>query len=273
MNIKKIYNYKSDQQIWRLLIAGADRLVIETRDVDSKEVFFNCIEIETGKSRFKDLQFEEKFWIGIEVVYKDVVFFHKYAKPDMPGHKEIICFDIETQKILWTQDKLSFLFVYNDQVIASADTFEGWHFYAFDYKTGRLITDYGENAQIINQLRKSSEEENDYSLYKFPGKITKDTIRLLEGDTVIKDRVLNLDIVGDVEYTYYEDLFLMNYHYRKAGTLINQFTAVDMDRNKIIFDETLNSAAKAFVPDSFFVYKDFLILLKEKNQAIVCRIK
>lgn len=274
MKIKKLYTYKSQQQIWRILLTDFNQFVIETRDTETRDVFFNCIDIETGKPIFKDFQFEEKSWIGIETIYKDVIFFHKYAQPDMPGHKEIICFETATQKILWQEDKLTFLFAYNDQVISSVNTFEGWHFYALDYKTGNIIADYGENAAVVNQMRNEAEDARDYSLYKFPDKMTKDLVRNIEGNTKIKDLILNLDIVGDVEYTSLGDLFLMNYHHRGVGNIMrNSFAAVDLEKNKIIYEEILNSEAKNFVPDCFFVYSNILVLLKEKDQIIICRIE
>lgn len=274
MKINKLYTYKSEQQIWRILLTDFSQMVIETRDTDSREVFFNCIDIETGKNVFKDFQFDEKSWIGIETIYKDVIFFHKYAQPQMPGHKEIICFDIASRQILWRNNSLTFQFVYSDQVIAAADTFEGWHYYALNYKTGEVITDYGENGVQINQMRNSAEDEKDYSLYKFPGKISKDQIRLIEGKNAIKDIILNLDIIEDVEYTSYEDLFLMNYHHRKPGNILrNSFAAIDLEKNKVIFEETLSENAKGFSPDCFFIHRNILILLKEKDRIIICRIE
>jgi hypothetical protein len=274
MKVKKLYTYKSKQQIWRILLNESGNFIIETRDADTREVFFNCVERETGKTLFSDFQFEEKSWIGIETIYKDVILFHKYAKPDMPGHREIICFDIATQQILWQEDKLSFLFAYNGQIVCSINTFEGWHFYALDYRTGKMITDYGENAALINQMRNSAEEEKDYSLYKFPEKMSRELVSNIEGNTKIKDIVLHLDIVGDVEYTSHEDLFFMNYHHREPGSAMrNKFAAIDLEKNKIVFEEILNNETKVIVPDCFFVHGNLLILLKERDQIIICRIE
>jgi hypothetical protein len=274
MKINKLYTYKSEQQIWRILLTDFRQFVIETRDPDSREVFFNCIDIETGNTIFKDYQFDEKSWIGIETIYKDVVFFHKYAQPSLPGHKEIICFDIAAQQVLWRSDSLTFQFVSNDQVIAAASTYSGWHFYALNYKTGEVITDYGENASQIQQMRNSADDEKDYSRYKFPEKITKDLIKHLDGDTAIKDIILNLDIIEDVEYTSYEDLFLMNYHHRETGNFLrNKFAAVDLTKNKVIFEEVLNNNAKGYAPDCFFIYENILILLQEKDRIIIYRIE
>ena len=99
MEIKKLYSYKSEKQIWRILISGSDKLILETRDLNTKEVFFNCLFIENGKSIFSNLQLDEKCWIGIEDIYKGIIFFHYFPKPDMPHHKGIIAFDITAQKI------------------------------------------------------------------------------------------------------------------------------------------------------------------------------
>ena len=45
MKIKKKYSFKNKRQIWRLLPTTTDKLVIEDRDTQNKEVFFNCIDI------------------------------------------------------------------------------------------------------------------------------------------------------------------------------------------------------------------------------------
>ena len=98
MKIKKKYSFKDKRQIWRLLITDTDLLIIETRSVESREVYFNCIDIHSGKKKFNNIQMEEKSWIGIEMIYKDIIFFHQYAKPDMPEHRRILAYDINQQK-------------------------------------------------------------------------------------------------------------------------------------------------------------------------------
>ena len=274
MKIKKLYAYKSKQHVWRILLTDSNQFLIETRDVNSKEVFFNCIDIKTGKPIFSDFQFEEKYWMGIETIYKDVIIFHKYAKPDMPGHKEIICFDIASQKVLWSNDTLIYLFIYNDQVLAASESFTGHTYYALDYRSGQVSATYGDNSALINQLKIKAEEEKDYSAYKFPEKISKETLLQIEDETQVKEIIKNLDIIGDVEYTSYENLLLMNYFFRAGGRkLQNKFTAIDLAANKVVFENVLMEDAKGFAPDSFFVYNNILILLKERDQVIVCGIE
>ena len=76
--LKEHLTYKTGKQIWRILISGSEKVLIEKRDMESKEVYFDCLDLVSGEYVFTDLQFEEKFWLGIEKIYKDVIFFHKY---------------------------------------------------------------------------------------------------------------------------------------------------------------------------------------------------
>ena len=65
MKLKKNYTFNNYRQIWRL-IPTINKLIIEERDQDKNQVFFNCVQLETGKKIFENLQLDEKFWIGID---------------------------------------------------------------------------------------------------------------------------------------------------------------------------------------------------------------
>ena len=71
MKIKKKYVHNNKRQIFRLLPTDNDKLVIEERDIEKKQAYFNCLNITNGKKFFKNLQLDEKFWIGIEAVQND----------------------------------------------------------------------------------------------------------------------------------------------------------------------------------------------------------
>lgn len=273
MKIENLYTFKNERQIWRLLLTSSDKLLIETRDTENKEVHFSCLDAFNGTPIFENLQLEEKFWIGIETTYKDIIFFHKFAKPDMPGHKEIIAFDINTQKILWQTDEYAFLFIYNDRLYCFKQLFEGQKFFALDSKTGELVEELESDYERIDDLSSKSEIENNYDDYLFPLKYSDEFIEGEEIQKIIKEKITGAEVAGDVEYNVYENILLMNF-YNKVfeGSLINKFFAVDIDSKKELINIVLNSDANAFVPDSFFIYKNLLFLLKGKKEVLVCSI-
>ena len=273
MEINKLYSYKSEKQIWRILISGSDKLILETRDLNTKEVFFNCCFIENGKNIFLDLQLDEKCWIGIEEVYKDIIFFHHFPKPDMPHHKGIIAFDISAQKILWTNNEFSFLFAGDNKVYGFKQGFEERFFSSLDYLNGGLIEDFGSDHKRINALQKSAENEKDWNNYIYPQILKEENCSKIILK-LISVQTHELDVVGETEYNLYNELLLFNFHSKNSGGLLtNIFCAVNFKDESPVLTKILNADAKSLFTDSFFVYKNFLFLLCGKNEVIVYKIE
>ena len=273
MKIKKEYTFTNNRQIWRIIPTQTDKLIIEERDTEKREAYFNCIKIDSGKKIFKDFQLNEKYWMGVETVYKDIIFFHEFLKPDMPGHKGIITFDINTKRIIWRRDDYIFLFIYNDKVYCYQLKFEGRNFYTLDFETGELIDNLGEDAAPVNKLREKNILNNNIKGCLFP----EPFIASSGEDDRIKNLLQNYKsehvIVGNVEYLLVKNLILFNFHeVTESGRLRNLFKAIEIDYGKVIFEEVLNDDTKTFVPDSFFLKDDLIFLLKNKTKVVVCSI-
>jgi hypothetical protein len=271
MKIKKEYTFTNNRQIWRIIPTQTDKLVIEERDTEKKEAFFNCVKIDSGKRVFKDLQLNEKYWIGIETVYKDIIYFHEFLKPDMPGHKGIIAFDINSQKISWRRDDYIFLFIYNDKVYCYQLKFEGRNFYTLDFKTGELIDNLGKNAVPINELREKNISNNNIEGCRFPEPFAASSDEDDRIRNILRNYKTERVITGNVEYLLVKNLILFNFHeVTDNGRLRNLFKAIEIDSGKVIFKEVLNDDTKTFVPDSFFLKDNLIFLLKNKVKIIVC---
>jgi hypothetical protein len=54
--------------------------------------------------------------------------------------------------------------------------------------------------------------------------------------------------------------------------MLNKFSVVDLDSEEELFNETLSPNTSAFMTDCFFIYKNFLFLLKGKDEVIIYKI-
>jgi len=272
MKIQKKYSFKDGHQIWRILVTDSEKLLIESRNTDQKEAFFTCLDLFSGESKFTDHQFSEKYWLGIETIYKDKIFIHTFAKPDMPGHRGLTVFDLNSKKVVWENKEYAFLFIHDDRVYTYQERFEGRRFFTLDYFTGEFLEDIGENSDEINLLREKIESEKDYSNYLFPERfISRDVDSNVS--EIINNTTGNLELVGYVEYTIFDKLLLLSYHTRLSDADIsNTFAAFNIAKKMKFFSEVLNKKVNAFAPDSFFVYKDLLIIVKEKTEVIVYKL-
>ncbi|HCY74536.1 MAG TPA: hypothetical protein DHV28_01325 [Ignavibacteriales bacterium] len=273
MKLKKLYKHNNKKQIWRILPTTNNKIVLEERDAKTKDVFFSCLDIESGKKIFKDFQLEEKNWIGIESIYKDIIFFHTYGKPDMPAHKSIIAFDILSKSILWQNDSYVFSFVYEEKLYCYQQRFESRVFFALDCLTGIVVEDFGSDVSAINKMKEKVDEDFWKQNYLFP-EYFKRNDSVIDVHQKYIQKVLDENVIkGEVSYLKISDLLLFNFHeVSKTNTYTNIFTAVDLTKNKILLSETLDKNLINLMPESFFVKDNFLFLIVDKTKLFVYQI-
>lgn len=265
MKLKKIFSFSDKRQIWRLIISNTDKLIIETRDTEKKEVFFHCIDLSSGKTIFKKYQAEEKYWMGIEAVVDEKIYFHSFAKPNMPEHKKIFVFDILQQKMIWQNDDLAFLTIKDHKLYAFKKQFEGQDIYSLDIESGRIFEQHDKN--FFEEFLLNNNFEKDYSQYGYPQEY-------LGNEKSEINKIINNEISGklniqNVDYLVYEDFLMFNYYLRSENNLLdNEFCVYNIDKKKKVISETINKNLNSFSPDSFFTYKNILLLLKNKNEII-----
>ena len=270
MKIKMKYVHNNKRQIFRLLPSDNDKIVIEERNVEKKQAYFNCLNIVSGKKIFKNLQLDEKFWIGIEAVQDDIILFHKFRKPDMPQHFGVLAFDINKQKTIWECADHTFLFIKEDKVYTFQQLFENREYFALDINTGEVIEKLGTDSNSINTLRKDAIESEDFSLYHFPISFVNQTgIDKRVVDSFQKLRQ-NHVITGKIEFVLKDDLLMYNFHKVETDNFSNNlFKAVDLSNGNYILEKVLNFRTNPFVPDSFFVKDNLLFLLIERTKLEV----
>jgi hypothetical protein len=273
MRIKKKYSHNNKRQIFRLLPTDTGKIIIEERDTEKKQAYFNCLQIESGKKIFKHLQLDEKFWLGIETVYKDVIFFHKFAKPDLPQHNGIIAYDLNNKQTLWEDKNRTFLFIKDEKIYAFQQRFEDREFVILNYLTGELIDELGSDSNAINLLREDAINSEDFSNYRFPAMYDSKIIGSQKENEILNKLNEKYIITGGIEYVLMDDLLLFNFHsVNPDKSFKNIFRAVDLLDKKNILEVILNSRTNAFAPDSFFVKDDLLFLLIEKIKLEVHQI-
>ena len=273
MKLKKLYKYNNGKQIWRILPTLNKKVVIEERNQDNKEVFFSCINTESGKKIFSDLQLDEKSWVGIEAIYKDIIYFHSYGNPDMPAHKSIISYDIHSGSVLWKNDNYVFSFVYNNKVYCYQQSFESKVFYVLDYLTGEISEEFDYDYVKLNQLKEKSDQEFFEHNYQFPEYFNSESSTNELHEIYLKDFLSNNIIKGEISFLRFEDLLLFNYHQvDKNAKFSNEFIAYDLLKNKTLLVDTLDKNLVNLIPESFFVKDDFLFLIIDKKRLDVYQI-
>ena len=262
-NITGFLKHNKKKQIWRILISETDKLVIEERDVQTREVFFSCYDLSTKAKIFSNFQFEEKAWIGIEAVENDIIVFHFYLKPDMPQHKGFFAYDLKQKKILWQNETLTYFFSDNEKIVAFQQQFEGRFYVEIDLQTGEVIRNLGEEYAQVNLLKEEAQAKKSYSDYLFP-----EVFNPLNDDPqfdCIRNSISNFSFSGQVEYFQYGKSLFFTFHEKKDEKFTQHFYICDTTTGSLLYSAVLNKNIHQLAVDSFFLYKKFLFLIKEKQ--------
>ncbi|MCW8811531.1 MAG: DUF4905 domain-containing protein [Ignavibacteriaceae bacterium] len=273
MKLKKIYHFDNKRQIWRIIPNDNGQLIIEEREPEKKQAYFHCLTLEAGKKLLKDFQLDDKFWVGIESVRDDIIFFHKFAKPDMPKHRGIFAFDIRSQNIIWENPELIFQFLLKEKLYAFKEKFQGRSYYSINPLNGEIIEEIGENYDLINNLKSESLFEEDSKGQLFPEVFETDSVtdnRAIDFINSLRNRLV---ISGKIEHILKNDLLSVSFHeVNSKGTFNNLFKAVDLSTGKYILEEVINKETSLYLTDSFFIKNDFLFLLFGKTRLQVYKI-
>ena len=226
MKLKKKYSHNNKKQIFRLIPTDSDKLIIEERDTEKKLAYFNCLHIDNGKKIFKHLQLDEKFWLGIEAIYNDVIFFHKFVKPDLPQHNGIIAYDINNKGTIWEDKNRTFLFVKDEKIYAFQQRFEDREFVTLNYLTGEVIDELGSDSDAINLLREDAINSEDFSSYRFPVLFDSNLFGKQRENEILSKLREEFIITGGIEYVLMDDLLLFNFHTANTDNTLKIFSGL-----------------------------------------------
>ena len=246
--------------------SGDGAFVLEDRDTEKKLASFTCLDQRTGTPIWKDIEFDEKWWMSIKMIYRGVLFLHGYASPDMPEEKKIFAVDLRTGALRWSNDEMKFLFVRDASVYASREGITDRRFYELELNTGEMKREIDEDA--LDALRNDAAGDAGEVL-RFPNVYHGDT----EG-APLKDAVnratQKANTVALTEYLE-EGNFVVVGWYENTGTnpmqqaLRHRIIVLNREHRKVLFTDIVTEDAVVPVPETFFGLRSFIYYIKNKR--------
>jgi len=267
------WQFKTEGVLWRLLSSDNGLFVGEDRNLDSKSVSFFCIEQASGRVRWKNVHFKERWWISIESMHRNVLFLHEYASPDMPDHKKIYAVELGTGKLMWMNDELKFLFAYKDSVYTAKDEYSNRTFFELDLTGGTVVREI--DPSYLNVLRNSV--ATNIEAIEYPR-----CYDVNQGDTLtvkkkIETVIADTQSIMHAEYIDKNTALIIGYYENKSASstaqdLQQHIVMVDQGNNRILFRDVIHSHVASIVPDIFFCIGDFVYYIKDRKLLIAVKL-
>jgi hypothetical protein len=274
--LKNAWEFAAQEVIWRVHPAVNGRVIGEERDLAKKRTSFFCVEQRTGKVLWKNITVGELWWVGIELVDKDVLLVHGYATPDMPAQRGLTAIDAQSGMILWSNSTWELarstatgFVVLSPGLDASVETH-------VDRRTGKTFP-AGSDIEPPNQaVLAPGLADAQFPLPFDPANVEKSSAL----QEAVK-RYVNAETSGITEYlTLSHQLVLTTFERSPerftAGRSANQSTRVhirvlDAQTGKEQFSEIVASSASGQIPDTFFSQNGTVFYVRERK--VLCALR
>lgn len=273
--LSPLWKFNPPGKIWKILFADSSLLLGEARNIDLKSASFFCIDSETGTPLWSDLRFAEAWWVGIDGVHCGVVFFHEFAKPDLPEHKSICAVDLRSGKILWTNTDASFFFAYSGFVYAERKMFEKRIALKLSLSTGELREEIDDPDALMSLRQLSVRESGKDDDVLYPELLAEDekgSRRDFLSRHIDFDQWRSLESIETPTHVVASFHAVTNLNMSESPAFTNQLLILEKSTAKKVFADTLNAYTKAIVPDSFFVRNETVYYVKEYSSLVAVKL-
>jgi len=267
--LKPEWSFAAQSLIWRILPSEAGILVGEERDPQKRKASFFALAEDSGERLWSDFSLAEDWWVGIEAVHGRVLLFHGYAKPEVPEHRKIIAVSLDSGKILWKNDELTYWFGTSELIAAYSQSFDQRVGYTLDLSSGKVVRKF-DNLENLLELRSKEERETAVSGIQSPEILSSGVIKP-DVSRVIDRLSKQYAILGDVEYTAAGGKIVVAFHTGGSGrtadepNLTQHLEVVDLDSGRALYQDVLARNALYPMPDSFFIKNKRIFCVKDQK--------
>jgi len=277
--IKPEWVFEQRGNLWKFIFGGKDFIAGETRDLEEKKLYLFTLEIHTGKKLLKDFAFEDgNYWISIEGASTHILYLHRFEKPELPYHKNIIALDLRTGKKLWENEEFQYFFSTEENLFGIKQKFEKTDLVEINISDGKVIRQItDEEYPDIIELKRKSDDDLYTEYYDYPKSVSQYPPENTES-VIIDEEVSNAE--GEIEYITKEGKLFFNY-YKPAEIDIkditrkyykNVFCIFDTATGEKLYEDVLNDRSSFNVPDNFFCKDNFLYYLREKKNIVAIKL-
>ncbi|MBM4165884.1 MAG: DUF4905 domain-containing protein [Ignavibacteria bacterium] len=265
------WQFHCDGILWRMKVSDNGLIIGEDRDTEKKTVSFFCIEEKRGTVLWSKLAFEESFWISVDCVVANTIFFHEFKSPSLPEKRKIYAVDARNGKLLWKNEELRFLCALHNCVYATKDTFASRTLVVLDIHSGTIIREFENENQQLDIITQDAEREQTYHYLQLPTVFSLNSIVSQERLHGLKKYFLSHRIIDEIEFFENDTFAIISYYENISESLLTpklnqQLHIFNKQKSfKKVFSDLIAQNAIMVLHDSFYLKDNFLFFIKNKK--------
>jgi hypothetical protein len=261
---KSVFYFPFKGLVWKLLVdQQSSLLVVELREEETRQVNFTSIDLESKKILWQDLQNKEKWWTGLDAVKNGIMVLHGYRDVQNPEHQGIYVFNSKTGKYLWENKDLTFVLLEEKRLVAYDPKQQERTYHLLDLKKGNTLGYLGE-MELKAELA-AIREDKSYLLNSNHYNTENKYFNKIAGFVAsISDKKPE----GPLDYLEYKGKILVSFYTKEGEKLVNYLLVVNEEGEILLLDQ-IGSEISGIGLDTFFLFKDLLIFIKNKKELVI----
>lgn len=251
--------YKFEGAVWNMLADPMARcLFLEIRNEDKHQVSFAAVDLESDRLIWKDITFEEPWWVGATATDGRTLVLHIYQDSQNPQYKSYFAVDVASQREIWQSGTFQVLGMEGESILGYEKQ--------KDFLEYKLISakDKTEKSLSKEEVESLLSRENKNLHYPFHYTETQPYFETIKQFVI---QYTNTKPVRGCEYLEHQNLILISYYIHERSALANYLLVVDTE-GQLYLQEVLDKNLSHIGLGTFFIANDKLVLVKEKNQLI-----
>ncbi|MFT7151040.1 MAG: hypothetical protein ACI82Q_002915 [Nonlabens sp.] len=248
------FSHGFDADIWEVFSFG-NQLLITIRDSEALAVRFSLFDLNAGDFLWKDISFEESWWISVYHFAGDVIVFQTYDDTQNIEARSVFGFDTTTLEATWSVDDVK-LFNIQSGVLQLAAISDPIYQFKIDLRTGAEV-----NEPTIS-LEPVALSETFYPTHYEP-----ESPHFVTVAKFLKDK-LSLELVGSCDYLEWDQYFAVAINTKDAAGYKLDLFVFNLNGD-LLLHQLLESELKGLATGTFFIVNQALIFVEGKRNLIV----
>lgn len=237
---KHLHSPKPNQIIWKIILDDDNETMAWESRTNDKKVFFNAYDFKEDKYLLQDFYLEEDWLLNIQRVKDQILYLTGFESEFSPVQKGIIALDLKSKKMMWQNFSVA-LHQFTQQGLVVFDPRVNPRKYKLlDSENGGLI-----KAVFMEEFYLLKSLKNELIL---PQIIDENT------DWETKHQLI------------YKDLEILS-GYKPQENYFDQYLIIKKN-NEVVFEDIINQAIQKKSFDTFFVWQNKLIFIKNKSEIV-----
>ncbi len=288
-----VWSFQKQGTIWLSQFLENGNLIIEHRTgarravLSERKVSFLLLDKNTGTPRWENFmltdeqgrEIGEGWWVGLELVHKNLFYLHGYVAPRIPEHRGLWAFDADSPRLVWKDESISFVARNDDELLvyrpADSESFAERNYFILNALTGETLREVSTaEADAFRDQSQDFASAQGVALPVRHNNFSPDFERiksLAEKTTSAKNVIAGYDCIELGSIT------VLGYHEQTEKMVLTQngtpvkaltYTLFVLENGTAAYQDTLGEAMSGLLTDGFFVRQNRLYYTKNQDTLV-----